>query len=322
MKKLDNMRVLLTGGTGFVGQQVASALRAAGASVRCPTRRPHSQSYGIDWVRIDDINASTDWQPALDGGIDTVIHLAARVHVMQERVADPLLEYRRVNVDGSVRLAEQAVASGVRRFVFISSIKVNGESTLPGFPFTNDSKPLPQDPYAVSKWEAEQALQSIARTTGMDVVIIRPPLVYGPGVGANFAQMMRCLARGLPLPLGGVRANRRSLVAVDNLVDLIVTCITHPAAANRVFLVSDGEDLSTMELLRRMGQALGRTARLITVPTGLLKLGAILLRRPELYHRLCGSLQIDISATQGLLGWAPPVTVDEGLRRAAQGKSQ
>jgi nucleoside-diphosphate-sugar epimerase len=264
-----------------------------------------------------DLEPAADWSVAL-AGISAVVHLAARVHVMADTAANPLEEFRRVNVQGTLNLARQAAAAGVRRFVFVSSIKVNGEATQPGFPFTADDAPAPLDAYGVSKMEAEQGLREIARQTGMDVVIIRPPLVYGPGVKANFAAMMRWLKRGVPLPLGAIH-NQRSLVALDNLVDLIVTCITHPAAANPIFPVSDGEDVSTTGLLRRMGQAMGRPARLIPVPAGLLKLAATVLGKPDVAQRLCGSLPVDIEKTRRLLGWTPPLSLDEGLRRAAGG---
>jgi nucleoside-diphosphate-sugar epimerase len=215
-------------------------------------------------------------------------------------------------------LARQAAAAGVRRFVFVSSIKVNGEATQPGHPFTAGDAPAPLDPYGISKMEAEQGLRQIAAETGIEVVIIRPPLVYGPGVKANFAAMMRWLRRGVPLPLGAID-NQRSLVALDNLADLIITCITHPAAANQTFLVSDGQDVSTSELLRRMGRAMGRPARLLPVPAGLLELGAALVGRRDMAQRLCGCLQVDIEKTRQLLGWSPPLTLDQGLTKAAQG---
>jgi UDP-glucose 4-epimerase len=256
----------------------------------------------VENFAVGGIDGNTDWQDVLTG-CEVVVHLAARVHVMQEATANPLEEFRRVNVQGTLNLARQAAAAGVRRFVFVSSIKV----------------------YGVSKMEAEQGLREIARQTGMEVVIIRPPLVYGPGVKANFAAMMRWLRRGVPLPLGAIH-NQRSLVALDNLVDLLVTCLTHPAAANQTFLVSDGEDVSTTELLRRMGQALGRPARLLPVPTSWLKLAAAMVGKvqgarfmPDVVQRLCGSLQVDIEKTRRLLGWTPPVSLDEGLKKAAEG---
>ena len=266
---------------------------------------------------MGDIDGLSNWTDALSG-VKVVVHLAARVHIMRDEAADPLAEFRRVNVEGTLNLARQAAEAGVRRFVYLSSIKVNGEQTLLGKPFTEQDLPTPLDPYGMSKYEAEEGLRKLAQKTGMEVVVIRPVLVYGPGVKANFLNMMRWLHKGVPLPLGAIH-NRRSLVALDNLVDLIVTCIDHPAAANQIFLVSDGEDLSTTELLRRMGLALGRPARLIPVPVSLLTAWAALLGRRDMAQRLCGSLQVDISKTQTLLGWKPPISVDEGLRRTAQG---
>jgi nucleoside-diphosphate-sugar epimerase len=267
------------------------------------------------------LSSDTDWTNALRN-VKQVVHLAARVHIMNDTSSDPLAEFRRVNVEGTANLARQAAAAGVQRFVFLSSIKVNGEFTVAGQPFTADDVPAPQDPYGISKHEAEQSLRQIADETGMEVVIIRSPLVYGPGVKANFAAMMRWLARGLPLPLAAATQNRRSMVALDNLVDLIVTCLHHPAAARQTFLVSDGEDLSTVDLLRRMGVAMGRAARLFYVPTACLKLAAKLVNKPGIYQRLCGSLQLDITKTRQMLGWAPSVSVNEGLQRATEGLCQ
>jgi len=308
--------ILLTGASGFVGQAVL-ALLLQRRPVRVALRQPDAAVLpeGVEVVEAS-LSQDQDWVEALSG-VSSVVHCAARVHVMNEEAADPLAEFRRVNVDGTLHLARQAAEAGVRRFVFVSSIKVNGEHSLPGHPFTADQTPAPGDPYGVSKCEAEEGLRALSHETGMEVVIIRPPLVYGPGVKANFLAMMRWLQRGVPLPLGGVTANRRSLVFLDNLVDLIVTCIDHPAAANQTFLVSDDEDLSTAALLRRMAAALGRTARLIPVPAGLITLGAKLIGRPGVAQRLCGSLQVDIGKTKALLGWSPPISVDEGLRRTA-----
>jgi nucleoside-diphosphate-sugar epimerase len=239
---------------------------------------------------------------------------------MNDKSADPLEEFRKINVDTTIHLAKQAAAAGVRRFIFLSSIKVNGESTKLGSPFTAGDLPTPQDPYGVSKHEAERALHTIVEQTGMEVVIIRPPLVYGPGVKANFAFMIHIIQRGLPLPLASIAGNRRSLVALGNLVDLIVTCINHPAAANQTFLVSDDEDVSTAELLRRMGQALNRPAKLFYIPSLLLRFGAALLNKSEIYQRLCGSLQVDITKTKALLNWKPPLSVDQGLRQLIKGE--
>lgn len=236
---------------------------------------------------------------------------------MHDTSSDPLAEFRKVNVEGTLSLARQAAAAGVRRFIFISSIKVNGEGTPVNVPYLADAQARPADPYGISKMEAEQGLHALAIETGMEVVIIRPVLIYGPEVKANFLSMMRWLHKGVPLPFGAIH-NRRSLVALDNLVDLIVTCIDHPAAANQTFLVSDGEDLSTSELLRRMGAALGKPARLLPVPSWLLEAGAAMLGKKALSQRLCGSLQVDIGKARELLNWTPPVSVDEALHKTAR----
>ncbi len=307
------MRVLITGSSGFIGQSVSSKLELRSEQVVRVVRKERPNS-----LVVGDIGPNTCWREGLSL-CEAVIHMAARVHVLGDKSSDPLEEFRRVNVAGTANLARQAAAAGVRRFVFLSSIKVNGESTEAGGAFTAADTPAPKDSYGVSKHEAEEVLHQIAGDTGMEVVIIRPPLVYGPGVKANFESMMSWLARGVPLPLAAVTENRRSLVALDNLVDLIVTCLNHPAAANQTFLVSDGEDLSTAELLKRMGAAMGKPARLFYVTPALLKLGATLFNKPGIYQRLCGSLQLDIAKTRQLLGWTPPVSVDEGLRLAAEG---
>ena len=309
--------ILLTGASGFVGRAVLASLKPS-RFVRLALRQPAvaTVSGGVEVVEAS-LSSDQSWGQALSG-ITTVIHCAARVHVMNEVAVDPLAEFRRVNVDGTLCLARQAAEAGVRRFIFLSSIKVSGEFSLPGCPFAADQPPVPGDPYGVSKCEAEAGLRALAEETGMEVVIIRPPLVYGPGAKANFLVMMRWLDRGVPLPLGGVTENRRSLVFLDNLIDLIEICIEHPAAANQTFLVSDDDDLSTAALLKRMAAALGRPARLIPVPAGVITLGAKLIGRPGVAQRLCGSLQVDIEKTKKLLGWAPPVSVDEGLRRTAE----
>lgn len=318
--RFEMTAILVTGASGFVGRAVWLRLQGMRDTrvVGCVRRVDVFTDIGSSIVEVGDLSAQADWSGAL-AGMEVVIHAAARVHVMQDGAIDPLAEYRRVNVQGTLQLARQAASSGVKRFLFISSVKVNGEATQPGEPFTADDTPAPQDPYGISKMEAEQGLWEIAAQTGMELVVIRPPLVYGPGVRANFGAMMHWLARGVPLPLGAVTHNRRSLIALDNLVDLIVTCITHPAAANQTFLVSDGEDLSTSDLLRRMGLALGKPARLMPFPPVILKMGAAMLGKPELIQRLCGSLQVDISKTRQMLGWAPPLSVNNGLIKAAEG---
>ncbi|MBI2725927.1 MAG: SDR family oxidoreductase [Polaromonas sp.] len=311
-----NRTVLITGASGFVGRHLTIALRAAGRDVRAAFRSVQPATPGVDSVQVGSLGPDTDWTGALHG-IDTVVHLAARVHVMQDKVLDPLAEFRRVNVEGTLALARQAAAAGVRRFVFVSSIKVNGETTSPGKPFTADDTPAPQDAYGISKYEAETGLLALSAATGMEVVIIRPVLVYGPGVGANFLSMMRWLKKGVPLPLGAIR-NRRSMVALDNLVDLIAVCMDHPAASGQVFLASDGEDLSTPDLLRRTASALGTRAFLVPVPAIFLKVAAGLIGKGDVAQRLCGSLQADISKNRVLLGWTPPVSVDAGLVMAAR----
>ncbi|MDE3740179.1 SDR family oxidoreductase [Pseudomonas resinovorans] len=310
-------KALLTGCTGFVGRPLLARLSTDGFSVVACSRAPISDlPASTTNALVSTIDSVTDWQAAL-AGVEVVIHSAARVHVMNDQSSDPLADFRKVNVEGTLNLARQAAEARVRRFIFISSIKVNGEGTPVGTPYTADAQPAPADPYGISKMEAEQGLRAIAAETGMEVVIIRPTLVYGPGVKANFLSMMRWLHKGVPLPFGAIH-NRRSLVALDNLVDLIVTCIDHPAAANQTFLVSDGEDLSTTELLRRMGTALGKPARLLPVPSWVLESGAAMLGKKALSQRLCGSLQVDISKTRELLGWEPPVSVDTALRKTAE----
>lgn len=309
--------VLVTGASGFVGAALVERLASAEgcqvlALVRC------------EGVILPDnampVRVSSDYLTtgalALEG-VDVLVHCAARVHVMSDASTDPLTEYRKINVDGTLRLAEQAAHAGVKRFIFISSIKVNGEGTQLGAPYTADDVPAPCDPYGVSKKEAEEQLKILAAKTGMDLVIIRPVLVYGPGVKANFHSMMNWLNKGIVLPLGAIR-NQRSLVALDNLIDLVMTCLDHPAAANQIFLVSDGDDMSTTDLLVRMGIALGKPARLIRVPATLLQLGAALIGRKGIGQRLCGSLQVDITKTRQLLGWTPPSTVASALRKTAE----
>jgi UDP-glucose 4-epimerase len=314
------LRILVTGITGFVGRNLLKPLLDKGFVVTGAVRdKANLQGDDIDdrirIVEIGPIDGDVDWGAALQD-VDVVIHLANRAHVMKERSDDPLQEFRRVNRDGTKALAEQAAAAGVKRFLFISSIKVNGEETSPGVPFTEADKPHIQDPYGQSKFEAEQLLWELAQRSDLEVVVIRPPLVYGPGVKANFRAMMRWLNRGIPLPFGALK-NFRSLIAVDNLVDFLITCIDHPAAANNTFLVSDGEDLSTTDLLRRMGIALGRPARLLPVPDKVLWLLFRAAGKPHLYRRLCCSLQLNISKATSCLDWAPPVAVDEALRRTA-----
>lgn len=303
--------ILVTGATGFVGQAMIASLERLRRPYRPVARRNVGKVRGVGAI-----DGNMRWDSCLEG-VDSVVHLAARVHVMRDHGADSLAAFRKTNVDGTRSLALAAAAAGVRRFIFISSIKVNGELTSRGQTFTSDDVPGPQDAYGHSKWEAEQVLMALAEETGMEVVIIRPPLVYGPCVKANFLSMMQWLYKGIPLPLGGVH-NKRSLIALDNLVDFIVNCIDHPAAANQTFLVSDGEDMSTTELLQRMAVALGKPARLLPVPAWLLKAGAAMVGKRDIAQRLLGSLQVDISKTREVLDWVPPVSVDEALKKTAE----
>lgn len=310
--------ILVTGATGFVGSSVLLRLAQDGIPLRAAIRRPDAVVIpNAEKIVVDSLAAETNWSAAL-AGVTEVVHSAARVHVMQDTATDPLEEFRRVNVQGTLNLARQAAMAGVRRFVFVSSIKVNGEATEIGQSFTADDVPAPVDAYGVSKMEAEHGLRVIEQETGMEVTIIRPPLIYGPKVRANFAAMMHWLERGIPLPLGALD-NRRSFVALDNIVDLITLCLYHPAAAGQTFLVSDGQDISTTELLRRMGKALGRPARLIPISPALLKFLAGILGKGDVAQRLCGSLQVDIEKTRRILGWKPPFTLDQGLEKTAKG---
>jgi nucleoside-diphosphate-sugar epimerase len=306
---------LITGTTGFVGSGVIARLAAHGVgTLACVRGDLVAMPEGVRVVPLGELTAITDWRKVL-AGVKNVVHFAARVHVMHDTEADPLTAFRTVNVDGTLNLARQAAAIGVKRFVFISSVKVNGEYTQLRQAFTEADLANPQDAYGQSKHEADQGLRQLSADTGMEVVIIRPPLVYGPGIKANFAALMRAVQRGWPLSLGAV-PNQRSLVALDDLVDYIITCMTHPQAANQTFLISEDQDLSTNELVRGMAQAAGVPARLLPVPVWVLQAGASLLGQEDAVQRLCGNLQIDMSKARSVLGWAERVSVHEVLRRA------
>lgn len=310
--------VLITGASGFVGAAVAARLVQLGCpTTRAAVRRAYTQlPPGVEGCVVTTLAADTDWTSAL-AGIDSVVHAAARVHVMRESATDPLAAFRRVNVEGTLNLARQAAQAGVRRFVFISSIKVNGEVTEPGRPFHADDEPAPQDDYGVSKLEAEVGLRALAEATGMKVVIIRPVLVYGPGVRANFQALLRLVNNGVPLPFGKT-ANRRSLVALDNLADLVCTCLEHPAAANQTFLVSDGEAVSTAGLVRAMATALGKKPRLLDVPLPWMSRVAQALGQGAVTQRLFDSLEVDIDKNRQLLGWQPTTRMADALAATAR----
>ena len=308
------MTIVVTGANGFVGSHLCRALQRKGMAYRAVVREGAQASPGTaGLVRLPSLDAHTDWTTALQGAT-TVIHLAARVHQVQDTSADPLQAFRATNLHATLQLARCAQKMGVQRFIFVSTVKVLGEETAPDQPFRAGDPALPLDAYATSKHEAEQALRALVAGGSMELVIVRPPLVYGPGVRANFASLVRVVRRGIPLPLACVH-NLRSLVGIDNLVSLLLRCTQHADAGGQTFLVSDGHDLSTPDLVRQLATALGQPARLWPVPLAGLQLAARLTGRQAAVQRLCSSLQVDISATCQGLQWAPPVSVAEGLRR-------
>lgn len=307
------MNVLVTGANGFLGRHIIDYLVARGHQVRAAARTKLSPpTPGVTWVPAPDLGPDADWTGAV-AATDVVIHCAARVHVMNDSAADPLAEFRRVNCEGTLALAKAAAAARVKRFIFLSSIKVNGESTSLGRPFRARDEPRPLDPYGISKLEAEKTLRSVSENCEMEVVIVRPVLVYGPGVGANFRIMMRAVATGMPLPLGAAD-NRRSMLFVGNLASFICRAAEHPRAAGQVFLLSDGRDLSTTEMLRLLANAMGKSARLLAVPPRALLFLAGLVGKKAVAQRLLGSLAVDVQPSQEALEWAPPFSVEQGFR--------
>ena len=309
------MKILVTGANGFLGRCITKELSRDSNEIISVTRSISNDSFAVG-----EITDNTNWTDVLIG-CDVVVHLAARVHQMHDDSLDPLLEFRRVNTDGTLNLARQAMSSGVKRFVFISSIKVNGEES--DFPYSEMSEPNPSDAYAISKWEAEQGLNQLAQDGDMEIVIIRPPLIYGPRVKANFASMIKWVKRGLPLPFGSIH-NKRSMVAVENLVDFIMLCANRsqsPKAANETFLISDGVDVSTTELLNNVRAAYGVKTPLVPVPEILINFGLKLVGKADLSSRLLGSLTVDISKARNLLGWEPKIDMLTQLRKMAASES-
>jgi len=315
------MKVLVTGATGFVGGELIRQLAAKALDiVGCVRSADSVLPVGVERFVVEDLTKPNINWPLVLSSVDVVIHAAARAHIMHDEVLDPLSEYRKVNCDATLLLARAAAESGVRRFVFVSSVKVNGEMSDLNRPFSPDDSFIPVDPYGLSKHEAEQGLLQISEETSMEVVIIRPPLVYGPGVRANFASMIKWMQKGIPLPFGAIH-NRRSLVALDNLVDFIVLCADReksPKAANEVFLISDNEDVSTTQLLRKVGNAFGKRSWLIPISVSWMIFAAKLLGKEDVAVRLFSSLQVDSSKARDLLGWKPVITMDEQLKKIAE----
>lgn len=311
------MNILVTGANGFVGKALCKRMVSKGWHVWGTVRSAEqaaSLPAGVEVVQIKSIGADTNWSVALSG-VDAVVHLAARVHVMNDTATDPLSAFRKVNVAGTEHLARMAAINGVKRFVYVSSVKVNGEGCEK--PFAEHDIPAPEDPYGVSKWEAEHVLRKITEDTGLEVVILRPPLVYGPEVKANFLSLLKIVDRGIPLPLASIN-NHRSLIYLGNFVDAITTCINHPKAAGQTYLVSDGEDVSTSELIRRVAATLGRPARLFPFPPSLMRFTGKLFGKSDAVERLVGSLTIDSSKIRRELGWKPPYTMEQGLKETAE----
>jgi UDP-N-acetyl-alpha-D-quinovosamine dehydrogenase len=310
-------KVLVTGAGGFIGRALCAKILAEGWQVRGTLRSESDANRlpdGVETVPIGSINSDTKWDDAL-AGIYTVVHLAARVHVMNDVSSDPLTEYRKVNVEGTKCLAVEAANAGIKRFIYLSSIKVNGEGGASAY--TEEDKEAPEDPYGLSKWEAEQELCKISRTTGVEVVILRPPLVYGPGVKANFYNLLKFVDRRIPIPLASVN-NRRSFIYLGNLIDAIITCINQPEAAEHTFLICDGENVSTPELIRKIASALGKPAWLFHIPSFLIRIAGKLIGKTAAIDRLLGSLMIDTSKIRKELGWKPPYTMEHGLKETAK----
>ena len=309
------MKFLVTGANGFVGRYLCAELIRQGHTVRAAVRSAIPLDNPIEVSIVGTIDGETNWTDALRG-IDVVIHLAARVHVMKDEDSDSLAEFLKVNTQGTANLASQAAVAGVKRLVYVSSIKVNGEQTTETRPFIESDKPNPQDAYAISKWQAEQTLQRITQETGLEVVIVRPPLVYGPGAKGNFIRLLVAMDKGIPLPLASVR-NKRSLIYLGNLADALIACASHPAAAGKTYLVRDGEDISTPELLRQIAISLEKPAKLFPLPAWLLLGLGGLFGKSETVKRIVGSLRINDDLIRKELSWKPRLTLQQGLYATA-----
>ena len=311
------MNIAITGANGFVGKVLVEYLKKIGISVTATVRNFEKgekiRPTDVRYIEVGNIDGETDWITAL-AGVEVVIHCAARTNLTHEKGHDTLTEYRNVNVLGLKNLVEQAVSQGVRRLIYLSSIKVNGEQTEIGQPYLYSDEGSPEDHYAISKFEAEQTLWKVSENSCLEVVVIRPPLVYGPGVSGNLLRLLQLIDRRFPLPLGLVD-NARSFVALDNLIDLMVCCINHPEATGKTFLVSDGNDLSSPDLIRKIAFMMGKSPRLISLPVPFIRLAGKLIGKRSEVDRLVGSLQVDIKYTQETLDWSPPLSLDEGLQK-------
>lgn len=308
------MKILVTGATGFIGEALVNELARCNINVIAAVRSEiNNIPDGITKVKIKDI-CDIGFSVLLSD-VDVVVHCAAKTHISQESVSNPLIEFRKTNTLGTLNLAQHAAAAGVKRFIFLSSIGVSGNSTIK--PFLETDTPHPKGAYAISKYEAELSLLELAKTSNMEITIIRPPLAYGPNVSGNFKLLLNWMNKNIPLPFNSIK-NKRSFIALDNLVDFIILCIKHPSAGNETFLIADDESLSTTELLRRTSLLLGKNPILVSINSKLLEFFLNLLGKKDLARRLLGSLEVDIGKAKRLLNWSPIINVNEGLRKMTE----